>query len=189
MAWESKREAARDEDAILAALLKIHRAKTERTREAGAGGSYARILEHFERRGQRLAGEKLMTAEFVERLFEGGKALPRGGPQQELEIAGVTGGAAAGRFRVTNRSSARARFSFVVGDPVDGRARPEVSFDPPEGELEPGQTRLVRVAASLSGWRSGEAVTVPVECRWPEGRDRLWLIVSASADVDVDVRP
>lgn len=180
MGVDFDRESPDQEDALLATLLQIHRSKQERANRAGASGSYARILKHFAERGQRLRGERLVTAELIERLFESGKGIPARHAQQELEIIGAPGATAAGRLRVTNRSAARARFDFVVGEPLDGGRAAPIAFDPQQDELDPGQTQLVRVEASLTAWRDRDRVTIPIECRWASGRDRLWLIVSAS---------
>jgi hypothetical protein len=180
MGFETDRRSSDQEDALLAALLQLHRRRTSERARSAPASSYGRILEHFERRGQRLAGERLITSQIVERLFESTRALPSKGVQQELEIVGRAGGSAAGRFRVTNRSAATATFAFVVGEPAGGSERAPLTFDPPAGELAPGATALVRVEADLRGWRPAETVTLPVECRWPGGRDRLWLVVSSS---------
>ncbi len=174
-------ESAGEEDALLAALLRIHRTKRQRQREreGAPNASYERILGHFAQRGDRLRGEKLVTAELIERLFEAGRVIPARRVQQELNIVGGAGSRAAGRLRLANRSATRARFEFVVGDPLEGGSPPRVVFEPHGGELDPGETRLVRVEADLGGWREGDAMTIPVECRWDKGRDRLWLDVSA----------
>src|SRR5262245_57536844 len=171
-----------EEDALLSALLQIHRSKQRELSKSDPRGAYGRILEHFTRRGERLRGEKLVTAELIERLLEGRKALPPRAVQQELEIAAPAESTAAGRFRITNRSAARARFELVVGDALDGGRRPAIAFRPAAGEIAAGESALVRVEARLTGWRAGETSTVPVECRWPSGRDRLWLVLTASPD-------
>jgi hypothetical protein len=178
MSFDVGRDGLDDEDAMVGTLLAIHRRRQERARRADPGGAAARILGHFERRGQRLRGERLVTAELIERLFQGGKALPVRRVQQELEVVGVPGGTAAGRVRVANRGSERARFDLVVGEPLRGQARPRVTFDPGHAELAAGETVLVRVEAHLGGWRAGDSVTLPVECRWAGGSDRLWLVIS-----------
>lgn len=177
----SKPESADEEDALLAALLQIHRTKRqqERQREGEPSASYERILSHFAQRGERLRGEKLVTAELIERLFEAGRVIPARRVQQEVNLVGGAGSRAAGRLRLANRSATRAGFEFVVGDPLEGGSPPGMVFEPPGGELDPGETRLVRIEADLGGWREGDSMTIPVECRWDKGRDRLWLEVSA----------
>ena len=170
------------EDALLSALLQIHRSKQRELSKSDPGGAYGRILEHFTKRGERLRGERLVTAELIERLVEGGKALPRRAVQQELELAAAAGSTAAGRFRVTNRSATGERFELVAGGALDGVRRPALAFEPAGGLLAAGESALVRVEARLTGWRAGESSTVPVECRWPSGRDRLWLVLTASPD-------
>jgi hypothetical protein len=179
MTFNLDRRNVNEEDAMVAALLALHRRKQECTIYAQSDTSYRRILKHFEQRGERLRGERLVTAELIERLFQGSKALPIRRVERELEIIGPPGGRAAGRIRVTNRSSERARLELVIGSPLDGAHPPKVSFDRRQGELDPGEGGLFRVEANLLGWREGDSVTVPVECRWPRGKDRLWLVVSS----------
>jgi len=173
------------ESALVAALVEVHRAKRRRAAERDPAGTRERILEHFERRGQRLRGERLVTSELIVRLFETNGALAPRRAQQELEIVGAAGYSAAGRLRVTNRSEARAAFELVVGDVIDGEHRPRVALSPPAGTLDPGETRLVRVEAGLWDFAAGERVTLPVECRWPTGADRLWLVILALPPTDV----
>jgi hypothetical protein len=184
MAIQSGREGSDVEDAMLATLVEIHRRTRQRERgdDGDRGDPRARIVAHFERRGQRLRGERLVTAELIDRLFAAREAIPPSLPQQEVRIEGAAGREAAGRLRVSNRSTRRARFDLVTGDLVDGERRPEVRFEPSGGELDPGASALVRVVADLRRFAAGERGTVPVECRWREGRDRAWLVVVAHAD-------
>jgi hypothetical protein len=168
-----------EEEALLAALLAMHRRRQARARPR-KGSTYARLLDYFERRGQRLRGERLATSELLERLVPQGPPLRR--IQQELALVGAPGTQAAGRFRVTNRSAAPARFDLVVGEPLEGEARPDVRFEPRHGCLEPGESSLVRVEASLAGLSAGQRITLPLECRWRTGFDRLWLILGAEAE-------
>jgi len=172
----------KEEDAVLAALLAFHRRRQQRAHAAEPRAAYSRILRHFDARGQRLRGERLVTSELIERLFAGAKALPAP-VHRELTIAGPPGGVAAGRVRVKNRSAGRALFELVVGETVEGRAPVEVTVEPRHAELEAGETCLIRVAASLAGWQGGDSATLSVECRWPGGRDRLWLVVTASSSL------
>src|SRR4029079_6376233 len=136
---------------------------------------------HFEQRGERLRGERLVTGELIERLFDGATALPAARVQQELAIVGPPGGVAAGRVRITNRSSEHARFDIVIGEPVENgepvedRNRPPTVFDAMSKVLAPGESLLVRVEANLAEWGSGMSTTIPIECRWKYGCDRLWL--------------
>lgn len=169
------------EDAMLALLVELHRRNQQPPRGARAPGARERIVEHFERRGQRLRGERLVTSELIERLFQGGAALPPSRPQQEIALEGPAGGRAAGRLRVTNRSGETARFDLVVGEPVQGgrTARLPVHFESAHGVLAPGASVLVRVEADLAGWREGDRATLPAECRWSAGADRAWLVVVA----------
>lgn len=169
------------EDALVAALLETYREARRRADRHAPVGARERILAHFERRGERLRGEKLVTAELVQHLIEGTAALPRPRPQQELEIRGEANQHAAGRFRVSNRTAQAATFELIVGDPVEGKRSVTVQFEPQRATLVAGHTRLVRIEVSLMGWDAGEQVTVPVECRWPTGRDRLWVVVGALA--------
>jgi hypothetical protein len=182
MAIELGRDDA-DEDAMLALLVELNRRNQQPPRGARDPGARARIVEHFQRRGQRLRGERLVTAELIERLFSGGETLPPARPQQEIALEGPAGGRAAGRLRVTNRSAEAARFDLVVGEPVGGEhaARVEVRFEPAHGALAPGASVLVRVEADLAGWRADDRATLPIECRWRAGADRAWLNVVAVA--------
>ncbi|SRR6266545_3674903 len=184
MANDFGREGGDAEDKMLAALVELYRRKQGR-RGAGGGDRVdprARVVAHFERRGQRLRGERLVTAELIDRLFAASETLPAARSQQEVHIEGVAGAEAAGRLRVSNRSAVRARFELCAGDPIDGGRRLEVRFEPASDELEPGASALVRVAVGLRGWAAGEQVTAPVECRWREGRDRAWLVIATHAD-------
>jgi hypothetical protein len=179
MATDVGREDEAEEDAMLAMLVELHRRNQRPAPGAQRAGARDRVVDHFERRGQRLRGERLVTAELIERLFRGGEALPPPRAQQELALEGAAGASAAGRLRVTNRSAAHARFDLVVGSAVEGERAPDVRFEPQHGQLAPGASALVRVEASLLGWRAGERATLPVECRWREGADRAWLVVVA----------
>src|SRR4051812_31053575 len=140
------------EDALLAALVEVHRRKQRGDRVVADGGdARARIVAHFARRGQRLRGERLVTAELIDRLFSASEAMPPRRNQQEVRIAGRAGGTAAGRLRVSNRSSTPARFELVVGDPVEGDRSPIVRLNPAHGDVEPGASEIVRVEAALDG--------------------------------------
>ena len=166
------------EDAMVATLLEFHRRKRQATNQ-DPRGAHGRILDHFDRRGQRLRGERLITSELIERLFGARAALPSPRPQQELEIWGPAGATAAGRVRLTNRSHAKASFDLVVGEPDQGTRPSAIRFEPARGALEANETVLVRVEASLIGWEPGQRATLPVECRWREGTDRVWLVIAA----------
>jgi hypothetical protein len=179
MRLELGREGPDAENAFVAALVEMHRARRQRARDTGS--TRERILGHFERRGERLRGEKLVTGELIERLFEGSVALGPRRAQQELEIRGVAGEVAAGRIRIANRSVAHASFDLAAGEAVEGERSPKLRFEPVGGALGPGESCLVRIEAGLAGWSAGERVTIPVECRWPMGADRLWLVVTALA--------
>jgi hypothetical protein len=169
------------ESAMVAALVEAHRSRQRRSSERDPAGTRERVLGHFERRGQRLRGENLVTNEIVARLFEGSRALAPARVQQELEIRGEAGRSAAGRFRVTNRARTRASFELVIGEPLEGERRPSVRLEPRAGALAPGESCLVRIEASLSELSAGDRTTLPLECRWPNGADRLWLVVDALA--------
>lgn len=181
MSLDSDGDARADEDAMLAALVEIHRRKQLRARTRNLDATQARILAHFERRGERLRGERLITSELLDRLFDASAAVPCRRAQQELLIEGPPGGAAIGRFSVTNRSGRSAQFELVLGDPVEGNRPVKVQFEPTTDSREPGQSGLVRVVADLRGWSSGERLTVPVQCRWREGSDRIWLVICSRA--------
>lgn len=176
-----ERRASDGEGALVAALLAIHRKKRERAGQR-TGATYAGVLEHFERRGQRLRGERLVTAELLERLVAASGEVPPSPVQQELTLVGPSGGTAAGRCRVTNRSPAPCRFELVTGRPLeDIRVGATAVFHPRTGELAPGASSVIRVEVRLVGWAPGTRRTIPVECRWGAGADRLWLVVEALA--------
>jgi hypothetical protein len=172
-------EQTRDrENALLAALVELHRRKAKQARSGPADNPYARVLEHFERRGQRLHGERLVTEELIGHAFAAARTLPTAALQQELEIIGAVGATASGRFRVQNRSDAAARIEWVVGEPLEG-AVPVLRFDPPALELAAGGVAMVRVTADLSTCRAAQSCCIAVECRAGGRRDRLWLTVTA----------
>jgi hypothetical protein len=170
-----------EENALLAALVELHRKKQHNTRRASGDGAYARVLEHFERRGKRLRGELLLTEELIERSFGDARKLPPPPAQQELEIVGPMGGTASGRFRVHNRTSHVARVEIVEGEPLGG-SPPPLRFEPGSVEIEAGAAALVRVVADLRAFREPGSCTIPVECRAGFRRDRLWLIVTAESE-------
>lgn len=172
-----------EEAALLAALVELHR-KKHRKRSASSDGPYAQVLEHFEQRGKRLRGERLVTEDLIARTLESTRALPAPSAQQELEIVGRVGTSAAGRFRVENRAPRTVRVEFAVGEALSGAA-PGLRFDPPSLELATGASALVRVEADLSAWRKARSSTVPVECRAEGRRDRLWLTITAFAAGEV----
>jgi len=174
--WEPARDAD-DEDAIVAAMVAMHRQKQGK-RDRSVGG-YARVVGHFERRGERLRAERLVTEELMSRLLAGARELPPPSEHREMVLVGCAGRAAAGRLRVANRTGEGAPFELVSGEPVDGALRPALTFEPAKGLLDPGETRLVRVEASLAGFAPGDSVTVPVELRFRTGFDRIWLVVRA----------
>jgi hypothetical protein len=169
-----------EEDALVAAIVAMHR-KKQATEDRAAGG-YAGVVRHFERRGQRLRAERLVTEELVSRLLAGGRALPQPREHREITLVGPAQEVAAGRIRVANRTSDPASFELVSGDAVDGARHPSLTFEPRAGELAPGQTHLVRVEASLAGFAPGETVTVPVELRFRLGFDRIWVVVRAESE-------
>jgi hypothetical protein len=167
-----------DEDSALAALLALHRKKQLRARADVGRSPYGQVLEHFERRGKRLAGERFVTEQLIGRVFEGTRALTPPRVQQELEISGPLGGRAAGRFRVANRTEQMVNVELVVGEAEHGRA-PKLRFDPPLLELAPHSAAIVRVTVDLSDWTEACSTEVVVECRARGRRDQLWLTVTA----------
>jgi hypothetical protein len=179
MGFETDRDHVGTEDAVVAALLELHRHKQRERQPSGKTSSYARVLEHFEKRGQRLRGERLVTEELLGRLVGAARRLPPAQVHHALEIAGPVSGTAVGRFRVTNRSSEQVRVDLVVGEPLEGEMRPAITFDPAVPLLAPGQTCLVRVAADLGATSSPATSVLPVEARCGGRRDRLWLTVAA----------
>jgi hypothetical protein len=167
------------EDAAVAALVLLHRQRLRAAHRPGRGSEYQRIVAHFERRGERLRGERLATEELVERLFRANERLGPRPVQRELEMHGPPGGSAAGRLRVTNSGPDARAFELTVGDAVSGTSAPEVRADPQRGTLGAGQSCWVRVEASLHGMAPGDSATVPIECRWDTGVGRIWLVVVA----------
>ena len=162
---------------LFAALIELHRKKQQNRRRA-TDSEYARVLDHFERRAERLHEERLLTAELVGGAFEAVRSLPRPAAQQELEIIGPLGGTAAGRFRVRNRSHAPVVVECVAGEALSAPS-PSIHFEPSSCELAAGASALIRVAADLVVFRAAGSCTVPVECRSGHRRDRLWLVVTA----------
>ena len=173
------------EDALLASLLVMHRREQARERERVNGNPYQRVVEHFEQRGERLRGERLMTAELVDRLLLGTEHLPRHRPlHRELVLRGPRAGVAAGRVRIRNESSETRTFELSVGDPVSGKGRPRVRLEPERGALAGGESVWVRISAELTD-DSGDSVTLPVHCRWPTGYDRVWLVLEVERAEDI----
>jgi hypothetical protein len=166
------------EDAAVAALVLLHR-RQERAAGRKRGSEYEQLVAHFERRGERLSGERLVTQELVQRLLGASSALKATERHRELELHGRPGRVAAGRLRVRNRSSRRATFELTVGDPVPGGRDAELRLDPRRGVLEERESILVRIEASLERFAPGESVTLPIHCRWETGLDRIWLVVCA----------
>jgi hypothetical protein len=179
MGFETDRNHAGTEDAVVAALLELHRKKQRAQRPTGKGGGYVRVLEHFEKRGQRLRGERLVTEELLGRLVDAARSLPPPAVQQALEIAGPIGGVALGRFRITNRSAEHTRVDLVVGEPLEGPSPAGITFDPAKPTLAPGETRLVRITVDLETTPAATSSVLPVEARGGGRRDRLWLTVTA----------
>jgi hypothetical protein len=179
MDFDADRDRRGEEDAFVAALIELHRRKQRAARGASEGGAYARVLQHFETRGQRLRGERLITEELLERLVSSARVLGAAPVQQEIAIAGPVGGIAAGRFRVTNPSSEHVAGDFVVGDPLEGGWRPHLRFTPAQARLDPGGGCLVKVEAALGDAPGPAAVVLPIECRAGGRRDRIWLAITA----------
>jgi hypothetical protein len=169
------------EDAVVSALVEIHRQRQRRERRESGDSAYARVLSHFEKRGQRLRGERLVTGELLDRIFSSARSVGPEAPQQEVAIAGPVGSVAVGRFVVRNQSKGAATVSFAVGDALDGPGTPALRFSPERPVLGPGEAITARVEADLGGLRPGVSVTVPVECRTGAQRARLWVVVEAFA--------
>jgi hypothetical protein len=165
-----------EEDAMIAGLLALHRRKQANIRGAGEN-EYERIARHFADRAQRLRGERLLTGELIAQLFDGAATLPRARVQQELVLVASPSGRAAGRFSVVNRTPRRAAFELVVGESLALEPRAALALSPAAGSLEPAGKCLVCVEADLHHWPAGATATLPVECRWPEGRDRIWVVL------------
>jgi len=171
-------EADRDEEnALFVALLELHRRKQLKVQRDAGQSAYGRVLEHFEQRGKRLAGERLAMEQLLGGALRGAQALPPS-VQQELVISGPLGSSAGGRFRVRNRLSRATRVELVAGDALDGVA-PALRFEPQALELAPGAAALVRVVADLGPVRGAGRCTVPVQCRADGTCDRLWLVIES----------
>lgn len=178
---QSKRTRSRgtreEQNALFAALLELHRSKQQRARKHEGDSAYGRVLDHFERRGKRLAGERVVIEQLLGSALRGEQALPPP-VHQELVISGALGGSASGRFRVHNRHARAVRVELVTGEPLEGTA-PALRFEPPSFDLAPGAAALVRVVADLGAVRTASTCTVPVECRIEGSHDRLWLVIEA----------
>jgi hypothetical protein len=167
------------EDALVAALLEIHRGQQRRAPGGASESAYARVLSHFEKRGRRLRGERLVTDELLDRLFSSAKAIEPALPQQEVAIAGPIGAVAAGRFVLRNPSPVPQQVGFAVGAGLDGGWQPALRFSPERPALAANGACVVRVEADLGQASSPVSVTIPVECRTGGRRARLWLVVEA----------
>lgn len=166
------------EDTAVAALLLLHRRRQKATNKT-KGSEYQRVVSHFERRGERMRGERLVTEELVQRLLGASALLGPRPVQRELEVLGPAGGIAAGRLRVRNPSPLCRVFELSIGDSVSGTFVPEVRVDPQQGTLAEGESAWLRIEVSLDGIAPGASATLPIECRWETGIDRIWLVVTA----------
>ena len=170
------------EDALVATLVALHRQRRGKATQA-AGGEHQRVVAHFERRSERLRGEKLVTSEIVEQLLGASAALAERPVHRELELRGAAGGSAAGRFRIRNLATVPNGFELVVGDAISGPTPREVRLEPGRLLLAPGETAWVRVEVSLAGFAQGERVTLPLHCRWDGGWERLWLVAATEPEL------
>jgi hypothetical protein len=166
------------EDAIVAALVLMHRRREEAQARA-TGSEYQRVVSQFERQGERLRGERLAARELVGRMLGTHQVLKRAEVQQELEMRGPRGGVAVGRIRIRNAAERARAFELSIGEPLSGGAAPVISLEPPRGRLPPGGTALLRVEAQLRMVAMAEPVTLPLHCHWDAGLERIWLVVRA----------
>jgi hypothetical protein len=180
--FNTMQESRERENELVAALATIHRRQRPLT---GDPNPYARIVDHFDRRGQRLRGEQLVTSQMVARLFKAATSLP---PeiQQEILLDLGENAVAVGRFRVSNRTEASAEVEFLVGDPEPAATKVEVSFAPGRPEIAAGGSVVVRIQVRVTGSRPADALVIPVECRSRGARDRLWVVVTPAMPVVQD---
>jgi hypothetical protein len=173
------------EDAIVAALVVMHRRREEQARARSASSEYQRAVSQFERQGERLRGERLVTRELVGRLLGANQVLKRAEVQRELEIRGPRGGVAVGRIRIRNAAERARAFELSVGAPASGGVAPVISLEPARGTLAPGGVAFLRVEAQLRTLPMGEPVSLPLHCHWDAGLERIWLVVRAEPAAEV----
>jgi hypothetical protein len=171
------------EDALVASLVALHRERRGKATPAAAGSEHQRVVAHFERRSERLRGEKLVTGEIVDQLLGASAALAERPVHRELELRGAAGASAAGRFRIRNRAIVPSAFELAVGEAISGPTPRAVRLEPGRQLLAPGETAWVRVEVSLAGFAPGERATLPVHCRWDGGWERLWLVAEAEPEL------
>jgi hypothetical protein len=169
------------DDALFNALVAMHQ-RRQRGPGGSDAGSYAHVLRHFAARGQRLHNERLVIEQLIARTFASVEALAPAPRQHELVIVGDAGAHAAGRFRLENRTRQTVRPTFVVGECIEGGLVPPLSFEPERAELAAGAAMRVRVSADLRAVCEARSLTVPIECRAADQRDRLWLVITAQAE-------
>jgi hypothetical protein len=170
------------EDAAVAALIELHRRRVQKTQRNAGRSEFERVVNHFERRTERLRGERIATEELVSRLLGGTRTLLRAYPQKELELHGPCGGVATTRLCIHNRARERQSYELTVGSRVDGPVEPEIRIEPRSGALDASTKCWLRLEVSLAGFESGSRITVPIQCHWTGGLERIWLTVHAEDD-------
>lgn len=165
-----------DEQALLEALLLLHRKKTQSAAPEGGSQNFSRVVEHFEHRSRRLEREKRTTQQLLGYLTPGGDipTVPKPGV---LEIAGRLGAHAVGHVRLVNESEGPVSMFWVVGSPLSGTTPPPVRVTPNPIELASGQSGFAEISADLSNLRQAGSITLPLECRSVARLERLQLVI------------
>lgn len=168
-----------DEEALLEALLLLHRKKTQAVAPRGAGEKFSRVVEHFEHRARRLEREKRTTQQLLGYMTPRGDIPPVVAKPGVLEIVGKLGAHAVGHVRLVNESEDPVSMFWVVGLPLSRTAAPPVRFTPNPIQLASGQSGFVEISADLSNLREASSITLPLECRSVARLERLQLIIRA----------
>lgn len=166
-----------DESALVTALVTLHRQKARQAVRGRGGNSFSEVVEHFERRSRRLAGERHTTEELIGRVLDGAARLPPRPAAGVLEVTGKLGSKTSACVRVVNASEQAAEVSWVVGAALSGEASPPLTFQPPSQTLAAGQSGIVEIGVDLSSYAGSAEVTIPLECRTADRRDRLQLVI------------
>ncbi len=162
--------------------------RTASTDDGSARSSYDSARELFRAHERELRRRALLTDRVLDQLRRGGAVdrIPAAAPlQQELRLVCPVGGASGGRFVVANEASAGHEVRFDVGAPRSGApswaARLALAFIPATLRIEPGESRVVRVAVDLAALpaRPGESFELPVDVRGQgDSLGRLWLEIT-----------
>jgi len=165
-----------DEDALVAALVALQRRKEKAA--SRLGNDFSRVVDHFEKRSKRLEQERRTTSELIRPLVDGLSRIPAAAPPSLVSLTGCAGTRAVAHVRIANESARPTQVSLVVGEPDRARRLPVVSIAPNHFTLAAGESSFVELAIELAAEEPPGTFTLPVECRTPDRRERLQLVVT-----------